>query len=174
VPRPVSHLALLNSTLRFVGKQSQRQREEPYWKNVFLSLSPYPSYSHVFVFCFSFGVYKRNKETEYDCRSDVALLNTFQSKILRKIFGPIQEKGEWRLSYNQELYQLYSKAVPLHAMEALGGERRYSTYSFTTSALDRGECSASRPGRALLPRKGPRYPLDRRLGGPQSRSGHRG
>jgi hypothetical protein len=28
------------------------------------------------------------------------------------------------------------KAVPLHAMEALGGERRYSSYSFTTSALD--------------------------------------
>jgi hypothetical protein len=28
---------------------------------------------------------------------------------------------------------------------------------------------------ALYPRgKGPRYPLDRRLGGPQSRSGHRG
>jgi hypothetical protein len=29
------------------------------------------------------------------------------------------------------------KAVPLHAMEAFGGERRYSSYSFTTSALDR-------------------------------------
>jgi hypothetical protein len=30
------------------------------------------------------------------------------------------------------------KAVPLHAMEALGGERRYSSYSFSTSALDGG------------------------------------
>jgi hypothetical protein len=40
-------------------------------------------------------------------------------------------------------------------MEALGGERRYSAYSFLTSALDRGEWSASRPGRALLPGKGP-------------------
>jgi hypothetical protein len=29
------------------------------------------------------------------------------------------------------------------------GERRYSSYSFTTSALDGGEWSASRPGRAL-------------------------
>jgi hypothetical protein len=29
-----------------------------------------------------------------------------------------------------------SKAVPLHAMEALGGEEVYSYYSFTTSALD--------------------------------------
>jgi hypothetical protein len=40
-------------------------------------------------------------------------------------------------------------------MEALGGERRYSSYSFTTSALDGGEWSASRPGRALPPGKGP-------------------
>jgi hypothetical protein len=59
-------------------------------------------------------------------------------------------------------------------MKALGEERRYSSYSFTTSVLDGGEWSASRPGRALPPGKGPRYPLDRRLGGPQSRSGHRG
>jgi hypothetical protein len=47
------------------------------------------------------------------------------------------------------------KAVPLHAMEALEGERRYSSYSFSTSALDVGELSASRPGRAFPPRKGP-------------------
>jgi hypothetical protein len=33
------------------------------------------------------------------------------------------------------------------------GERRYSSYSFTTSAQDGGECSASRPGRALHPGK---------------------
>jgi hypothetical protein len=39
-------------------------------------------------------------------------------------------------------------------MEALGGERKYSSYSFTTSALDRGEWSASRPGRVLPPGKG--------------------
>jgi hypothetical protein len=45
-----------------------------------------------------------------------------------------------------------------------------SSYSFTTSALD----GASRSGRALPPGKDPRYPLERRLGGPQSRSGHRG
>jgi hypothetical protein len=37
-----------------------------------------------------------------------------------------------------------------------------------------GEWSASRPGRALTQGKDPRYPLYMRLGGPQSRSGHRG
>jgi hypothetical protein len=43
------------------------------------------------------------------------------------------------------------KAVPLHAMEVLGGERRYSSYSFSTSELDWGEWSASRPGRGFTP-----------------------
>jgi hypothetical protein len=33
------------------------------------------------------------------------------------------------------------------------GERRYSSYSFTISALDGGEWSASRPGRAFTPRE---------------------
>jgi len=38
-----------------------------------------------------------------------------------------------------------------------------------TTALQVGEGSASRPGRSLLPGK-TRYPLYRRLGGPQGRS----
>jgi hypothetical protein len=67
-----------------------------------------------------------------------------------------------------------TKAVPLHATKALGGGRRYSSYSFSTSALDEDEWSVSRPDRALPPVKDPRYPLYRRLCGPQSRSGHRG
>jgi hypothetical protein len=57
-----------------------------------------------------------------------------------------------------------SKAVPLHAMEALGGERRYISYSFTTSALDGDEWSASRPGRALPPGKGPPVPIVQEAG----------
>jgi hypothetical protein len=40
----------------------------------------------------------------------------------------------------------------------LGGEE-YSSYSFTTSALDGGELSASLPGRALPPGKGPPVPI---------------
>jgi len=39
-----------------------------------------------------------------------------------------------------------------------------------TAALEGGEWSAARPGRTLLPGK-TRYPLYRRLGGPQGRSG---
>jgi hypothetical protein len=55
------------------------------------------------------------------------------------------------------------KAVPVL------GEWRYSS-THLTSAVDRGEWSAS-----LYPQgKSPWYPLDRRLGGPQSRSGRDG
>jgi hypothetical protein len=46
-------------------------------------------------------------------------------------------------------------------MEAGGGGEKHSSYSFLTSALDGGEWSASRPGRALPPEKGP---PGRRLG----------
>jgi hypothetical protein len=44
-----------------------------------------------------------------------------------------------------------SKAVPLYAKDGAQGERRYSSYSFLTSALEGGEWSASHPGRALPP-----------------------
>jgi hypothetical protein len=43
------------------------------------------------------------------------------------------------------------------------GESRYSSYSFTTSPLD-GEWSASRPGRALAPEKGPPVPIVQEAG----------
>jgi hypothetical protein len=43
------------------------------------------------------------------------------------------------------------------------GERMYSSYSFLTSALEAGEWSASRPGRALPP--GKRAPGTRCIGG---------
>jgi hypothetical protein len=48
-------------------------------------------------------------------------------------------------------------------MEALGGERRYSSYSFSTLALDEDEWSASRPGRAFTP--GERTPSTHYTGG---------
>jgi hypothetical protein len=40
----------------------------------------------------------------------------------------------------------------------------YSSYSFLTSALDSGEWSASRPGRALAPVKGPPVPIGQEAG----------
>jgi hypothetical protein len=50
------------------------------------------------------------------------------------------------------------KLVPLRSIEAHLGDRRYSSCSFLTSALEGGEWSASRPGRALPPGKEPPVP----------------
>jgi hypothetical protein len=47
---------------------------------------------------------------------------------------------------------------------------RVKLYSSKTSALEGGEWSATHPGHSLPPGK-TRYPLYRRLGGPQGRSG---
>jgi hypothetical protein len=44
------------------------------------------------------------------------------------------------------------------------GEKVYSSYSLTTSAVDGGEWSASRPGRALPPGKGPTVPIGQEAG----------
>jgi hypothetical protein len=48
-------------------------------------------------------------------------------------------------------------------MEAQG-EGRNSSYTFTTSALDGGEWSASRPGRVLPPGKGLPVPIVQEAG----------
>jgi hypothetical protein len=44
------------------------------------------------------------------------------------------------------------------------GDRRYTSYSFLTSALEGGEWSASRPGRALPPGKEPQVPIVQEAG----------
>jgi hypothetical protein len=57
-------------------------------------------------------------------------------------------------------------------MKACGGVD-VQIHIFLNSALAGGELSASRPGRFTPGGKSPRYPLDRKLDGPQSRSGRR-
>jgi len=36
------------------------------------------------------------------------LLNTFERKILRRIYGPTQEEGRWPPRWNSEVYTLYN------------------------------------------------------------------
>jgi hypothetical protein len=85
------------------------------------------------------------------------------------ICWPEHRRRSWQKKYSSN-----KKSNPATRHSGAWGERRYISYSFLTSALDGGKWSASRPGRALPPGKDPRYPLYRRLCGPQSRSGHRG
>jgi hypothetical protein len=63
-----------------------------------------------------------------------------------------RKKAEARNENKYEISMPICKAVPSHTMEEQG-ERKCISYSFLTSALDGGEWSASRPGRALLPGK---------------------
>jgi hypothetical protein len=58
-------------------------------------------------------------------------------------------------------------------MKAYGGVNVW-IHIFLTLVLVGGEWSASRPSRFTPGERAPRYPLDRRLGGPQSRSARRG
>ena len=41
---------------------------------------------------------------------DELRLGIFETKILRRIYGPICEEAVWRSRYNEELYRLYDEA----------------------------------------------------------------
>jgi hypothetical protein len=49
-------------------------------------------------------------ETLVLSKSDEAILGVFERKILRAIFGPTNDNGEWRIKYNNELYTLYKES----------------------------------------------------------------
>jgi hypothetical protein len=73
------------------------------------------------------------------------------------------------------LYQIFELKVKkwnffLSVPWRLIGGVEVKLHTFLTSALVEGEWSTSHPGR-FTPRKEPSYPLNRRLNGPQRRSG---
>jgi hypothetical protein len=42
-------------------------------------------------------------------KTDERLLSVFERRILRYIFGTVQENGVWRKRYNHELYDLFNE-----------------------------------------------------------------
>ena len=46
-------------------------------------------------------------ETWVRSKPDKVSLGVFERKILRAIFGPTNDNGQWRIKYNDELYTLY-------------------------------------------------------------------
>jgi hypothetical protein len=70
----------------------------------------------------------------------------------------------WRVRFPMRACKKKGKAVPLHAMEALGGESRYSSYSFTTSASDGVSGQRHAPAAFLPPGKGPPVPIVQEAG----------
>ena len=49
-------------------------------------------------------------ETWVPSKSDEASLGVFERQILKAIFGPTNDNGEWRIKYNNELYTLYKES----------------------------------------------------------------
>jgi hypothetical protein len=62
------------------------------------------------------------------------------------------------------IQHLFEQLSPSTRHGGAWGERTYSSYSFSTSALDGGEWSASRLGRALPPGKEPPVPIVQEAG----------
>jgi hypothetical protein len=62
------------------------------------------------------------------------------------------------ISYFRYTLLLKGKEVPVHTMEAQG-ERRYSSYSFMTSALDGVNGQHHAPAALFPPGKGPALPI---------------
>lgn len=63
----------------------------------------------------------------------------FERKILRRIFGPIKENNCWRIPYNHEIYQKFSKPNIIKLVRAsrirwLGCNNRYK-YKFSTKKI---------------------------------------
>ena len=49
-------------------------------------------------------------ETWVLTKSDEAILGDFERKLLRAIFGPTNDNGEWRIKCDNELYKLYKES----------------------------------------------------------------
>jgi hypothetical protein len=112
----------------------------------------------------------------YECASWYPILRerhrlrVFENRVLWSIFGRKENKKFWEeliylLSLRKSLIWSKKKVkqsryTPWRRL----GERRYSSYSFLTSALDRGEWSASRLGRVTPPGKGPSVPIGQEAG----------
>ena len=57
--------------------------------------------------------------------SDEQALGVLQRKILRTIYGPLCDRGEWRKRWNQELYDIYDdidivKRIKIQHLRLLG------------------------------------------------------
>jgi len=64
-------------------------------------------YCHTDFSCNKFSAFNVGSETWVLSKSDEARPGVFERKVLRAIFGPTNDNGEWRTKYNDELYTLY-------------------------------------------------------------------
>ena len=86
-------------------------------------------------------------------KKDEMSLLVFERKILRKIFGPVQENGVWRIRYNEEVYNIYNepnimKTIKIGRLRWAGHVERMSDESVPKKILHtkpQGRRSVGRP-----------------------------
>ena len=101
-------------------------------------------------------------------KNNILRLQSTAKSVAAPAAGQLQPVGD--TSRHSKLGKGKGKVTPLPVRLWPRGWVEVQLYSSMTAALEGGEWSAARPGRTLPPEK-TRYPLYRRLGGPQGRSG---
>jgi hypothetical protein len=51
-------------------------------------------------------------------KNDESKISIFERKVLRKIYGPVNDKGKWQIRYNNELYQLLGEPDIIKEVQA--------------------------------------------------------
>ncbi|GBL82279.1 hypothetical protein AVEN_252452-1 [Araneus ventricosus] len=73
------------------------------------------------------------------------VLETSERKVLKTIFGPVQEQGCWRTRYNFELYRLYKEPQVTQIIRS--NRLRWLGHVWRKSENNRLDCTLSRtPG----------------------------
>jgi hypothetical protein len=70
------------------------------------------------------------------------VLNEFERKVLRKIYGPVLINGHWQKTYNQEIYKLYkemelTRNIRLRRLQQVGRAMRMKDETVPKKALKR-------------------------------------
>jgi len=64
-------------------------------------------YYHISAIIRSVNVHRKTKLKRKQAET---MVNANERKILRRIYGPVQENEQWRIRYNHEIYQLFAEA----------------------------------------------------------------
>jgi hypothetical protein len=77
------------------------------------------------------------------------IINSYERKTLRRILGPINDKGTWRIKYNKEIYTLYgdselSTVITLRRLQWAGHVQRMVSQSIPRMVMA-GQMFGKRP-----------------------------
>jgi hypothetical protein len=77
------------------------------------------------------------------------IINSYERKILRRILGPINDNGTWRIRYNKEIYTLYgdselSTIIKLRRLQWAGHVQRMESQSIPRMVMA-GQMFGKRP-----------------------------